>query len=191
MIISGLRISCAMTVDRRPSDDSRSRCAVSRWKRAIESVSVLNVVASSRASSSCQRPSAGSAIFRVRSPVAAISRIVAVIAASGRVTVRATPKLSSVASRTASTAVAPSTVWSARRNRSRSVRDRRISAVGARLSLPEGPSPRQRDELVAIDARLRRDAGRPQQLTRAWARCFRAALPPALRRPRQRRCRCP
>ena len=54
MIISGLRISCATIVDMRPSDDSRSRCAASRWKRAIESVSVLNVVASSRASSSCQ-----------------------------------------------------------------------------------------------------------------------------------------
>ena len=55
MIISGLRISCAMTVDSRPSDDSRSFCDISRWKRAIESVSVLNVVASSRASSSSQR----------------------------------------------------------------------------------------------------------------------------------------
>ena len=55
MIISGLRISCAMTVDSRPSDDSRSLCDISRWKRAIESVSVLNVVASSRASSSSQR----------------------------------------------------------------------------------------------------------------------------------------
>ena len=43
MIISGLRTSCAITVDRRPSDDSRSRCAASRWKRAIDSVSVLNV----------------------------------------------------------------------------------------------------------------------------------------------------
>ena len=27
MIISGLRTSCAITVDSRPSDDSRSRCA--------------------------------------------------------------------------------------------------------------------------------------------------------------------
>ena len=43
MIISGLRISCAITVDSRPSEDSRSRCAASRWKRAIESVSVLKV----------------------------------------------------------------------------------------------------------------------------------------------------
>ena len=33
MIISGLRISWAMTVDRRPSDDSRSFCAASRWNR--------------------------------------------------------------------------------------------------------------------------------------------------------------
>ena len=55
MIISGLRTSCAMTVDSRPSDDRRSLCAASRWKRAIESVSVLKVVASSRASSSSQR----------------------------------------------------------------------------------------------------------------------------------------
>ena len=55
MIISGLRTSCAMTVDSRPSDDSRSFCDISRWNRAIESVSVLNVVASSRASSSSQR----------------------------------------------------------------------------------------------------------------------------------------
>ena len=55
MIISGLRISCATTVDSRPSDDSRSRCAASRWKRAIESVIVLKVEASSRASSSSQR----------------------------------------------------------------------------------------------------------------------------------------
>ena len=44
-----------MTVDSRPSDDSRSFCDISRWNRAIESVSVLNVVASSRASSSSQR----------------------------------------------------------------------------------------------------------------------------------------
>ena len=56
MIISGLRTSCAITVDSRPSESSRSRCAASRWKRAIESVSVLKVVASSRASSSSQWP---------------------------------------------------------------------------------------------------------------------------------------
>ena len=105
MIISGLRTSCAMTVDSRPSDDSRSFCDISRWKRAIESVSVLNVVASSRASSSSQRLPWPSAILRVRSPVAATSRITSVIAASGRVIVRATAKLSSVASRTATTAV--------------------------------------------------------------------------------------
>ena len=55
MIISGLRISCATTVDSRPSDESRSRCAASRWKRAIESVIELNDEASSRASSSSQR----------------------------------------------------------------------------------------------------------------------------------------
>ncbi len=90
MIISGLRISCATTVERRPSDDSRSRCAASRWKRAMESVMVLKVVASSRASSSSQAAPPGAApIRRVRSPVAAISRMVAVIAPRGRVTVRA------------------------------------------------------------------------------------------------------
>ena len=44
-----------MTVDSRPSEDSRSFCDISRWNRAIDSVSVLNVVASSRASSSSQR----------------------------------------------------------------------------------------------------------------------------------------
>ena len=56
MIISGLRISCAITVERRPSDERRSRCAASAWKRAIDSVSVLNVEASSRASSSSHGP---------------------------------------------------------------------------------------------------------------------------------------
>ena len=50
MIISGLRISCAITVERRPSDDRRSRWAASAWKRATDSVSVLNVEASRRAS---------------------------------------------------------------------------------------------------------------------------------------------
>ena len=52
MIISGLRISCAMMVDRRPSADSRSFCAASFWNLPIDSVIVLNVEASSRASSS-------------------------------------------------------------------------------------------------------------------------------------------
>ena len=97
-----------MTVDSRPSDDSRSFCDISRWNRAIESVSVLNVVASSRASSSSQRSRWRSAILRVRSPVAATSRITSVMAASGRVMVRATAKLSSVARITATTAVTPS-----------------------------------------------------------------------------------
>ena len=90
MIINGFRISCAMTVDRRPSADSRSRCAASRWKRAIESVSVLKVAASSLASSSSQLAARLSAIFRVRSPVADISRITSVMVASGLVIVRAT-----------------------------------------------------------------------------------------------------
>ena len=105
MIISGFRTSCAMTVDRRPSDDSRSFCDISRWNRATESVSVLNVVASSWASSSSHRRPSPTAIFRVRSPVTATSRMTSVMAASGRVIVRATAKLSSVASSTAITAV--------------------------------------------------------------------------------------
>jgi hypothetical protein len=90
MIISGFRTSWAITVESRPSADSRSRCAASRWNRAIESVSVLNVAARSLASSSSQLAACFSAIFRVRSPVAAISRIASVMVARGRVIVRAT-----------------------------------------------------------------------------------------------------
>jgi hypothetical protein len=60
---------------------------------------------------------AGSTILRVRSPVAATSRMTLVIAASGLVIVRATVKLRSVASSTATTAVTASSVWSARRKR--------------------------------------------------------------------------
>ena len=89
MIINGLRISWAITVESRPSEDRRSRCAASAWKRAIESVKVLNVEASSRASSSSHGPLRNKT-FRVRSPVAAISRIAEVIADTGLVTVRAT-----------------------------------------------------------------------------------------------------
>ena len=89
MIISGLRISCAITVDRRPSDKSRSFCAASRWNLEIDSVNVLNADPSRRASSSSQaRLRTGT--FRVRSPVAATSPIAPVTADSGRVTVRAT-----------------------------------------------------------------------------------------------------
>ena len=78
-----------MTVDSRPSDDSRSRCAASRWKRAIDSVRVLNAEPSSRASSSSHARLC-TVTLRVRSPVAATSRIASVTAASGRVIVRAT-----------------------------------------------------------------------------------------------------
>jgi hypothetical protein len=88
MIINGFLISCAITVESRPSDERRSRCAASAWKRAIDSVSVLNVEASSRASSSSHGPLC-SETLRVRSPVAATSRMADVIADSGRVTVRA------------------------------------------------------------------------------------------------------
>ncbi len=79
-----------MTVDSRPSADSRSFCAASFWKRAIDSVIVLNVDASSRASSSSHGRLL-SETRRVRSPVAAMSRIALVTAWSGRVIVRATP----------------------------------------------------------------------------------------------------
>jgi len=89
MIIRGLRTSCAITVDMRPSDDSRSRCAASRWNRATDSVSVLKVEPSSRASSSSHARLC-TVTLRVRSPVAATSRMASVTAASGRVIVRAT-----------------------------------------------------------------------------------------------------
>ena len=108
MIISGLRTSCAMTVESLPSALNRSRCDISRWNRATESVSVLNVVASSRASSSSQRLPCRSTIFRVRSPVADTSRMTPVIAASGCAIVRDTVKLSAVAIRTATSAVSSS-----------------------------------------------------------------------------------
>src|SRR5579864_571362 len=87
MIIRGLRTSWATTVERRPSDDRRSRCAASRRNRSSAAVIWRNVRARSRASSSSQRPSTGGGC--VRSPVAAIRPIVAVTARSGRVTVRA------------------------------------------------------------------------------------------------------
>ena len=79
-----------MTVDSRPSDDSRSRCAASRWNRSIESVIVLNVRGEQPRVLVLPARVRRQRIRRVRSPVAAISRIVAVIAPSGRVTVRAT-----------------------------------------------------------------------------------------------------
>ena len=130
MIINGLRTSWAMTVESRPSAVSRSFCDISRWKRAIESVSVLNVVASSRASSSSHRLPWRSAILRVRSPVAATSRITPVMAASGRAIVRATAKPSTVASSTATTAVTSSPLWMDCSDSSCAVRERRISATG-------------------------------------------------------------
>ena len=119
-----------MTVDIRPSDDNRSFWDISRWKRAIESVSELKVVASSLASSSSHRRLVVSMILRVKSPVAATSRMTPVMAASGWVTVRATAKLNSVPSRTATTAVISSSVCNAWTKRICSVRERRISAAG-------------------------------------------------------------
>ena len=110
MIMSGFRTSCAMTVESRPSDASRSFCDISRWNRAIESVNVLNVVARRRASSSSQRLACRSAILRVRSPVAATSRMTSVMAASGRAMVRATAKLRASPKSTAKIAVAASPV---------------------------------------------------------------------------------
>ncbi len=56
----------------------------------MESVSVLNVVASSLASSSSQLAARCSEIFLVRSPVADISRMTSLMVAMGRVMVRAT-----------------------------------------------------------------------------------------------------
>ena len=139
MIMSGLRISWAMTVDSRPSDERRSRRDIVRCARATESVSVLNVDASSWASSSSQRLFERRTIFLVRSPVAATSRMTLVMAARGRVMVRATAKLRSVASPTATMAVTATSVWISLRNRSCSVRDRRISATGAPLAAAASP----------------------------------------------------
>ena len=130
MIISGLRISCAMTVDRRPSDDSRSRCAASRWKRSSETVSEWKVPVRSRASSSSHGVGVGASGVEVRTPVAAISRIVAVSARIGRVTVRATAKLRSVAISTATAVVAPSAECRLRRKARCAVRERATMASG-------------------------------------------------------------
>ena len=63
------------------------RCAASRWKRAIESVIVLNVLAEPGILLPTRRRRAARHA-PVRSPVAAISRMVAVMAPSG-LTVRA------------------------------------------------------------------------------------------------------
>jgi hypothetical protein len=134
MIISGLRTSCAMTVDSRPSAASRSRSDAWRWKRAIESVSVPKLRATSRASSSSQgRPGP---MRRARSPVAAISFIASVSAASGRVTVRATAQLSSTLTATAASAATTSALRSVRSGPSASPRERSTSAYGARGSAP-------------------------------------------------------
>ncbi len=155
-----------MTVDRRPSEVSRSFCDISRWKRAIESVSVLNVVASSRASSSSQRLPWRSAILRVRSPVAATSRITSVIAASGCAMVRATAKLSSVASsdrehrgqRQAGVdgVAATAAARCASAGSARPVRRRRPVTIAA-----DRERARQRLVFLAVD-RQPRDAGRAQ-----------------------------
>ena len=130
MIISGLRISCAITVDSRPSDDSRSRCAASRWKRSSETVSEWKVPVRSRASSSSHGVGVGASGVEVRTPVAAISRIVAVSARIGRVTVRATAKLRSVATSTATAVVAPSAECRLRRKARCAVRERATMASG-------------------------------------------------------------
>jgi hypothetical protein len=55
----------------------------------MASVMTAKLLASRRASSSCHLPGAGRGASRLRSPVAAISPMVAVMARSGRVTVRA------------------------------------------------------------------------------------------------------
>ena len=134
MIISGLRTSCATTVDSRPRADSRSRSEASRWKRAIESVSVPKVRATTRASSSSHaRPGPR---LRPRLPVAAISFIASVSAASGRVTVRASAQLSSRLTATATTAAIPSASRSVRSGRSASARERSTSTCGAPATSP-------------------------------------------------------
>jgi hypothetical protein len=84
-----LRISCAITVESRPSAISRSRSDACCWKRASASVMESNVPASTRTSSSSHtRVDSGGAGVSV--PVRAISRIEVVSAESGRVMVRAT-----------------------------------------------------------------------------------------------------
>ena len=129
MIIRGLRTSWAMTVDRRPRAESRSRSADSRWKRAIESVRAPKVRATSRASSSSQgRPGPRE---RPRSPVAAILFIASVRAASGRVTVRARAQLRSSPRPTATSAATARAARSAESGRSASARERRTRTMGA------------------------------------------------------------
>ena len=82
--------------------------------------------ATRRASSSSQgRPGP---IRRARSPVAAISFIASVSAASGRVTVRATAQLSSTLTATAATAATTRASRSVRSGRSASARERSTSA---------------------------------------------------------------
>ena len=86
--------------------------------------------------------------------MAATSRITSVIAASGRVMVRATAKLRSVASSTATTAVTASPVWIALEEpqllgaRPQDERDRR--AAVRRASRPAASGVRQRRELLAV-----------------------------------------
>ena len=134
MIISGLRTSCAISVESRPSAESRSRSAACCWKRAIEAVSEPKVRDSSRASSSSH--GWGAAIRRARSPVAAICFISSVSAASGRVTVRATAQLSSTLTAMAPNAAAATAARSVRSGRSASARERRTTTSGASAPSP-------------------------------------------------------
>ncbi len=180
MIMSGLRTSWAITVDRRPSAESRSRSAASRWKRAIESVRAPKVRATSRASSSSQgRPGPRR---RPRSPVAAISFIASVRAASGRVTVRARAQLRSSPRPTATSAATASAVRSVRSGRSASARDRRTRTRGAvapapsaalrpacsspsrsTLAHPRAPGGRQEGRVVAARQRRGEHASAPSR----------------------------
>ena len=159
MIISGLRTSWAITVDRRPSAESRSRRVASRWKRAIESVRAPKVRATSRASSSSQgRPGPRE---RPRSPVAAILFIASVRAASGRVTVRARAQLRSSPRPTATRAATARAARSAESGRSASARERSTRTRGAPSPAPSAV--RQGHVLLAVqvDPRHPRAPRRP------------------------------
>ena len=123
----------------------------------------------------------------VRSPVAAISFIASVSAASGRVTVRATAQLSSRLTATARAAASASAVRSVRSGRSASARERRTSTTGARGSGPERGAHRGvllAGSLHALHARRRR---RPE-VRRRLARQRRREHAAARARP-PRRCR--
>ena len=130
----------------------------------MESVSVLNVRA--RSARVLVLPVGGrGAILRVRSPVVAISRMAAVIVASGPRD-RARHRVAEHGRRPARPAAPsrPGAAWIVRRKRSRSVRERRMRAAAAGRA---GPRRRQRARDARRTRRRRRvtarDARRPRQ----------------------------